>query len=513
VTLSSPHAAPALTVADAILYEGYLLYPYRQSSRKNQARFQFGVLMPPAYAAVDDCEPSAAQTECLAEARDDARVQILVRFLHVQRRSVQQAPAHPAGGPQDATEWTDVPTLTVDGTEYTRFTEATEREEHAELSVAELAVLAEAGPGVEIPFHIDAGESAEDLADSSGTLAGRLVHRWDALDGVLRVRAERVAGPYQALRLRLRVENHTQPDIALGDREDGLRYALVAAHALIGVPGGSFISMTDPPEWASAEVAACHNEGTWPVLAGPADCQDLMLSSPVILYDHPEIAPESAGDLFDATEIDEILTLRTLALTDEEKREARATDPRAADLIDRLDGLPPEMMEKLHGAIRYLEPRSGPARTPAETSGRPEAPGSPAPTTPFGPFPAAPAVDEVPVFHTPDVPWWDPGSDSSVSPETDEVLIGGVSVGRGSKVRMRPGTRRADAQDLFLVGREAQVEAVLHDVDGQVHVAVTPLADPMAAELQRAQGRFLYFAPGELEPIGTAGGPGQEEQE
>ena len=72
MTLSSPHAAQALTVADAILYEGYLLYPYRQSSRKNQARFQFGVLMPPAYAVVDDCEPSAAQTECLAEARDDA---------------------------------------------------------------------------------------------------------------------------------------------------------------------------------------------------------------------------------------------------------------------------------------------------------------------------------------------------------------------------------------------------------------------------------------------------------
>ena len=126
-----------------------------------------------------------------------------------------------------------------------------------------------------------------------------------------------------------------------------------------------------------------------------------------------------------------------------------------------------------------------------------------------GPFPAAPAADEVPVFHTPDVPWWDPGSDSSVSPETDEVLIEGVSVGRGSKVRMRPGARRADAQDLFLVGREAQVEAVLHDVDGQVHVAVTPVADPMA-DLQRAQGRFLYFAPDELEPLSVS--PGQEEQ-
>ncbi len=152
MTLSSPHAAQAREVADAILYEGYLLYPYRQSSRKNQARFQFGVLMPPAYAAVDDCEPSASQTECLAEAGDDATVQILVRFLHVQQRIVQQAPAHPAGLPRDATGWAEVPSLTVGGTEYTRFTEATEREVEAELTVADLG-----GDGVTRPFHIDGG--------------------------------------------------------------------------------------------------------------------------------------------------------------------------------------------------------------------------------------------------------------------------------------------------------------------------------------------------------------------
>ena len=245
------------------------------------------------------------------------------------------------------------------GTEFTQFTEAAEREERADLAVADLA-----GAGAELPFHIDAGQTTEDLTDAGGAVAGRLIHRWDALDGVLRVQGERVAGPYQALRLRVRVENRTEPDPApgpLATREDGLRYALVAAHTLIRIPGGTFISMTDHPEWASGEVAACTNIGTWPVLGGPGDCRDLVLSSPVILYDHPEIAPESAGDLFDATEIDEILTLRTLALTDEEKREARATDPRAADLIDRLDGLPPEMMEKLHGAIRYLEPGAGPA--------------------------------------------------------------------------------------------------------------------------------------------------------
>ena len=120
-------------------------------------------------------------------------------------------------------------------------------------------------------------------------------------------------------------------------------------------------------------MAGCENIGTWPVLAGPAECRDLMLSSPVILYDHPEVAPESAGDLFDATEIDEILTLRTLALTDAERQEARATDQRAADLIDRLDGLPPEMLERMHGAIRYLStgPRQGGRRLRPRSPNRP----------------------------------------------------------------------------------------------------------------------------------------------
>ena len=110
------------------------------------------------------------------------------------------------------------------------------------------------------------------------------------------------------------------------------------------------------------------------------------------------------------------------------------------------------------------------------------------------------------MFHTPTAPWWDPGADTLVSPQTDHVLIGGVRIAQGAVVRMQPGARRADAQDLFLIGREAVVEAVLHDVDGQVHVAVLPLSDPAMAELQRAQGRFLYFAPDELEPVRAAEG-------
>jgi hypothetical protein len=475
--LDPAHLEHARKVADAILYEGYLLYPYRGSAQKNQARFQFGVLVPPAYQAVDGYEPSAFQTECLVECPDDAQVLVTVRFLRLQRRTTQEVP--PDGG-----EPRDVGALQVDGLEYTSWDEAAEQQQQAAVGMATLL-----SQDRNLAFHVGCGEVSEDLTDARGRRAGRLIRRWSALDGLIHLSAERVAGPYGALRLRLRVENHSAPEVEPRTRDEALRHSLIAAHALIGVPGGTFLSQTDPPEWAAPAVTACTNLGTWPVLAGPADCRDLMLSSPVILYDHPEVAAESAGDLFDATEIDEILTLRTLALTDAEKRQARATDPRAADLMDRMDSLPPEMLERMHGAIRYLKSVPG-----AAAAGRGPSPGEPwAPAAPDG-------LPGDPVTGRPQVPWWDPGSDSSVSPQTDHVVIAGVRVARGSRVRMRPGSRRADAQDLFLAGRTALVEAVLHDVDGQVHVAVTPEHDP-AAELQRSHGRFLYFAPDELEPI------------
>jgi len=511
--LNAAHLEHARLVADAVLYEGYLLYPYRGTAQKNQARFQFGVLVPPAYRAIDGCELSASQTECLVECPDDAQVLVLARFLRLQRRIVQ------AVSPEEGTLH-DVAVLRVDGTEYTSFDEAAPRQQQAAASVSELA-----GRDRTLEFHVGSGEISEDLLDVGGRRAGRVIRRWAALDGVIRLSAERVAGPYRALRLRVRVENHTVPEITPRARDDSLPYSLIAAHALIAVPGGTFLSPTDPPEWAAAEAAACRNVGAWPVLAGPADCRNLMLSSPVILYDHPEVAAESAGDLFDATEIDEMLTLRTLALTDVEKRQARATDPRAAELMDRMDSMPPELLERMHGAIRYL--RTAPvwplAEAPSEQAPGKQAPGERAPgkQAPGGQPPGKKAArdgapgDEATGHQAtadaatprppdrPQIPWWDPGSDGSVSPETDHVVIGAVRVARGSRVRMRPGSRRADAQDLFLVGRTAIVEAVLHDVDGQVHVAVSPEHDPVA-ELQRSDGRFLYFAPDEIEP---AAGP------
>jgi len=461
--LEPGHLDQARKVADAVLYEGYLLYPYHQSSQKNQSRFQFGVLMPPGYRAVDPSESSASQTECLVECADDAQVLVAVRFLQLQRRRVIQV--QPGSGITR-----EVSSLTVDGAEYTAWDEAIEREQQVSAELAELL-----GEGLGFCLHIEPGESAEDIViASTGRVAGRLIRSWSGLDGVIRLRAERTAGPYGALTLGVRIENDAAPEVPPATRDQALTHALIAAHALIWVPGGKFLSMTDPPEWAAPAVADCENVGTWPVLAGPPDCQDLMLSSPVILYDHAEVAPESAGDLFDATEIDEILTLRTLALTDEEKRAARATDPKAAELMDRLDGMPPEIFDRLHGAIRYLGSAAGGIQRDPEE------------------------LDQQ-MFGQPDTPWWDPGADASVSPETDHVVIAGVRVARGSRVTMLPGARRADAQDLFLTGREATVQAVFHDVDGNVHVAVSPDRDDLA-DLQSSHGRYLYFSIDELKP-------------
>jgi hypothetical protein len=238
--------------------------------------------------------------------------------------------------------------------------------------------------------------------------------------------------------------------------------------------------MTDPPEWASPQVAACRNTGCWPVLAGPEGSRQVVLASPIILPDHPQVASESPGELYDGTEIDEILTLRTLALSAEEKAAARATDPRAAALIDRVDAIDAPTMAQLHGTIRAMGP-----------------------SQPDGPVTLGAEGEQV--------PWWDPGADASVSPGTDSVVIAGHRVAAGSRVILRPGRRRADAQDMFLAGRAALVEAVLLDVDDTAYLAVTLVDDP-AADLQSAHGRFLYFAPDEVEPDGSEPGPEEGER-
>ncbi|KPC60347.1 hypothetical protein ADL29_30745 [Streptomyces chattanoogensis] len=461
-TMAASFAA-ARQVADAVLFEGYVLYPYRASAAKNRLRWQFGVLVPPGWGA-DGGEPSAQRTECLLEPRSGARLSAELRFLQAQRRTVQRLLPD---GTYETVEELELPDRVL-----VPWDEGVEERVTCTVDVTELL-----GTGHTLPFSLPAQEHTEPVHDADGRLVGRLVRRRQETEGRLTVTARELDGPYAALRLTATVENtSTWTPEGPADRDAALPRALVAAHLLLGIDTGSFLSMTDPPEWARAAVAACRNEHTWPVLAGGPGRTDVLLSSPIILEDHPAIAPESPGALYDALEIDEILTLRTAALTDQEKREARGTDPRAAEVIDLADSMPPEVLERLHGAVRALREVTGEA-----------------PATPEDPAPAVPGAQ-------PQTPWWDPASDRSVDPARDRVTVDGRPVGAGSRVLLRPGKRRTDAQDLFLHGRTAHVEAVLHDVDGGVHLAVTVDGDP-GADIRREQGRFLYFQPDEVAPL------------
>ncbi|MEU3047876.1 hypothetical protein ABZ705_15395 [Streptomyces sp. NPDC006984] len=451
--------AHARQVADAVLFEGYVLYPYRASAAKNRLRWQFGVLVPPAWAARGD-EYEFQHTECLMEPRPGARLAVQLRFLRAQRRTVQRA----AGGGRYET----VPELALSDRVLTTWDEGVEERVDVTVPVGDLT-----GGGVDVPVARPAEEETETVRAEDGTEAGRLLRRREAVSARLRLTAEELPGPYRVLRLTALVENTSDwsPHSAEA-RDAALPHSLIAAHLLLHLDRGAFLSMTDPPQWAGAAVAACRNLHTWPVLAGEPGRADLVLSSPIILDDHPAIAPESPGALYDATEIDEILALRTAALTDQEKREARGTDARAAAVIDLADSLPPEVLDRLHGAVRTLGPAGGPPQAAED---------------PFAP----------PGTARPDTPWWDPGSDAGVDPATDEVLVGDRPVRAGDRVVLRPGRRRTDAQDLFVHGRTALVEAVVHDVDGGVHLAVTVDGDP-GADIRREQGRYLYFQPDEV---------------
>jgi hypothetical protein len=442
----------ARTVADAVLYEGYLLYPYRASSDKNRNRWQFGVLGPPGAADRGLGEPgSMTMRTLLTGVTQGSSVTVHLRFLQLQHRQV-----HDASG-------TPVASLDVGGRTELTWDEAVEHE----LSGSHSAL---ADHGADKSVEVEGGEEVEALPGG-----GSVVRRRWPLRAVVEVTG-RPHGDLTLLTVRVRNDHPDRPVT----REDATRTSLLGAHLLVEADGCAFVSMVDPPAEAKEIVDGCRQDRCWPFLAGEEGETDLLLGSPIILYDHPEVAAESAGALFDATEIDEILTLRVMTMTDAEKAEARATDPRAAAIIDRCDAMTPDDLQQLHGIFRDPHGPLG-ADAPFD-GGRDE------------------RFDEPPTYtDTGGRPWWDPAADSSVDPETDTVVVDGVPIRKGSLVRVRP-KRRADAQDLFFADQVARVTAVLFDVDGDTHVALV-LADDPAADLHDWYGRYFYFAPDEIEPL------------
>lgn len=425
-------------IADAVLYEGYVLYPYRASSPKNRLRWQIGLVTPQHFAEAVGSDPWFTHTECLAEIKPGATLDVRVRCLHIQQRTIETPQGEPNG-------WRPVDRVVVDGRPLVPWDEAVA----SEFTLERLPVTTDVTECC-WTWRLESAEAIEFVHDSTGAVAARIVRRRQPVVATVRVSTEPCGA---LLKIRVRIENVTPCHGAtLDQRDEAVRQSLASTHAILAIDDGAFVSLIDPPQAMSALAATCVNTNTFPVLAGAAGSRGVILSSPFILYDYPAIAPESQGDLCDGTEIDELLTLRVRTLTDEEKREARATDVRAAQIIDRCEAASPAAMAQLHGAARSCES--------------------------FEPF-VNPA-DEPP-------------------PEAASVDIGGTRIGRGSHVRLQP-ARVTDSLDICLAGRTGVVSAVYRTLEDQPYVAVTLDDDPFGGEGAKYR-RALFFHPGEIVPV------------
>ncbi|MBA3947290.1 MAG: hypothetical protein H0X37_22370 [Herpetosiphonaceae bacterium] len=339
-------------IANAVLYEGYMLYPYRPSSVKNQQRWTFGGICPQSYSlAQGGTEAWTMQTECVVVGERPV-LEVRLRFLHLIDRQVGVL-VHPQEQlvPGAEPDFRVVDVLQVGERRVQAWQEATERE----AGVGELPLTELINARRQIPFAFPYSRELEPVRDAAGPVIGVIVREQQPINGILEIEAAQTGD--RLWKLTVRIMNLTTLDQAeMQSRDVALLRSFISTHTLFGVQRGEFVSLFDPPTAYSELVASCQNVGSWPVLVGEPEQADMLLASPIILYDYPQIAPESPGDLFDGTEIDEILTLRILTMTEEEKREMGAVDERARVLLSRTEALAREQLMSLHGTVRGMRP-------------------------------------------------------------------------------------------------------------------------------------------------------------
>jgi hypothetical protein len=339
-------------IARAVLYEGYILYPYRPSV-KNRQRWTFGGLYPPSYCLEQRSgDHWIMQTECLVRGDSQTRLSVRARFLHLMARLVGElTPPLPELPQAGEPSYRIVDTLHVGDKRFSTWQEAVEREiVPGELPLADLEAHAQ-----KFRFAFPEGRQWEPLLDSDAQYVGVIVRKQQAIEGLIELSAQTAAAGL--MKVTAKISNQT-PWKGGGERtrDAAVMRSLASTHTVLGVRGGEFLSLLDPPEPWRDIAATCRNIGAWPVLIGDEGDSDTMLSAPIILYDYPRIAPESPGDLFDGTEIDEMLTLRILTLTDEEKQLVEGVDERARALLKRTESLAREQLLQLHGTVRSLRP-------------------------------------------------------------------------------------------------------------------------------------------------------------
>jgi hypothetical protein len=439
------------TVVNAVLYEGYILYPYRASAKKNRQRFTFGRVYPEAYSvAQNGAEPCAMQTQCLIEGHESASLEITVRFLHPMARDIGAVAAPLAEMPAlDVDFFQVVPELEIEGAHFSSWREAVERS----VSLPKLTLGELCDESKNVPFAFPASRAIEPIWNRHRQVAGVIARRQEAVEGVVELSGERVDD--SAFRITIQIVNRTPASVEiLEDSDEILMRTFASTHTILYAPDAQFISLLEPPEVYAKAAAACRNLGTWPILVGEEEKRerDAMVSSPIILYDYPKIAPESPGDLFDGGEIDEILTLRIMTLTEQEKKEMRGVDAGARRILERTEALPSDDLLKMHGMMRRAESLDGEA------------------------------------FFNP-------------ATRLQTVLIDGIPHKQGDLVRVRP-KKRADAIDMALAGKIAMIESIEQDAEDNTHLALVMEDDPgRDLGLLRQPGHRFFYGTDEVESL------------
>ena len=297
-----------------------------------------------------------------------------------------------------------------------------------------------------IPRRLELGPLALDELIAAGGVT--IPFAFDAVEGRARLAATQLEGGL--VRVALCVHNLTVVTEGL-DRAGALRSSLLSTHLVARAPGSRFASPVAPGPSAAAAVRTCDHANIFPVLATAAD--DTVLGATIVLPDHPQIAPESHGDLFDATEIEEALLLHVLALSDGERAAIAEQDPKVREMIARAEAAGPEEIARLRGRVTVTDLPPAHRLGPADVAGEPQ------------------------------------------------IVVDGITYRRGATVVLRPGFGRAP-QDSVWADRRATIERIYRDYEDGVHIAVTVDDDP-GQELMRDIGRYLYFKPAEVEVVAT----------
>jgi hypothetical protein len=333
----------ALKVANAVLYEGYMLYPYRPSAIKNRQRWSFGILYPPEFGeVVAGTERAQTHSECLVRQTGATVLHIQLRFLHLVAREVSR---------KVGDNFEPVSSIVVDGQAIESWDEGVERSVECESALRDDAQQS-------FPFSFPPSSERKPLRDTTGAVVGQIRRRQREIAGTISIAAAKLSE--QVLKLAIDISNRSALPGPAQDRDSALLGSLLSAHTILSVTGGDFVSLLDPPEDLRQAVSECRNIGNFPVLVGAEGERDMMLCSPIVLYDYPQIAPESAGDFFDGTEMDEMLTLRVMTLTDEEKDQMRSGNDHVRNLLQRTEASAREQLMRTHGTIRSMKPVNEP---------------------------------------------------------------------------------------------------------------------------------------------------------